>query len=359
VITAALVIVGVSSQFVLYAELFGLRWLTANWFATTLLLIVAIGFAISLVVGAIAEASRLLGAPMLASVVLGTYHRPAREQLIVMFLDIVGSARLAEEMDELRVHDLITRFFFDTDEPISDHGGAAHACVGDEVIVTWSVTADPAQCALPGFRFPQRVHHRYSDIRCRGARACLADTPGRWNSRIRMLSVPLPGSRAQAFGIDCQRKWMVAADENWPQRVRLKTPQPVIAEHTLRFEISNHRGRSHHLHRRTTIGPIQAHHPNHPGAPRVVSEHPKIAYQVTRGGGAGLPTPVIEGADLIHPLEPVVADNVERFRQIKLVRLAAAVDVHISPVISHQPIECVPQRQVIGVRHLHRDPPLD
>jgi class 3 adenylate cyclase len=44
--------------------------------------------------------------------VLGTYHRPAREQRIVMFLDIAGSTRLAQEMGELRVHDLITRFFF-------------------------------------------------------------------------------------------------------------------------------------------------------------------------------------------------------------------------------------------------------
>jgi adenylate cyclase len=84
---------------------------------------------------------------MLTSVVLGTYHRPAREQRIVMFLDIAGSTRLAEEMGELRVHDLITRFFFDIDEPISDHGGAVHAYVGDEVIVTWPVTGDPVRNA--------------------------------------------------------------------------------------------------------------------------------------------------------------------------------------------------------------------
>ncbi len=37
--------------------------------------------------------------------------------------------------------------FFDIDEPISDHGGAVHAYVGDEVIVTWPVTGDPARNA--------------------------------------------------------------------------------------------------------------------------------------------------------------------------------------------------------------------
>ncbi len=58
-----------------------------------------------------------------------------------------GSTRLAEEMGELRVHDLITRFFFDIDEPINDFSGAVHAYVGDEVIVSWPVADDPAHNA--------------------------------------------------------------------------------------------------------------------------------------------------------------------------------------------------------------------
>jgi len=147
VMTAVLVTVGVFLQFVLYAQPLGLRWFTADRFGMTLPRIVAIGFAISLVVGAITETGRLIGRPMLTSVVLGTYHRPTREQRIVMFLDIAGSTRLAEQMGELKVHDLVTRFFFDIDEPISDHSGAVHAYVGDEVIVTWPVTGDPSHNA--------------------------------------------------------------------------------------------------------------------------------------------------------------------------------------------------------------------
>jgi class 3 adenylate cyclase len=144
VMTAALTIAGVSLQLVLYAEPLQLRWINVSWFTTTLPRIIAIGFAISLVAGVITETGRLIGGPMLISVVLGTYHRPAREQRIVMFLDLANSTRLAEDMGELRVHDLITRFFFDIDEPICEHGGAVHAYVGDEVIVTWPVTGDAA-----------------------------------------------------------------------------------------------------------------------------------------------------------------------------------------------------------------------
>ena len=147
VMTVVIVVVGVFLQAVLYAEPLALHWLTSDWFTTTLPRIVIIGLAISLVIGAITETVRLIGGPMLTSIMLGTYHRPAREQLIVMFLDIAGSTRLAEDMGELRVHDLITRFFFDIDGPIADHGGAVHAYVGDEVIVTWPLTADAARNA--------------------------------------------------------------------------------------------------------------------------------------------------------------------------------------------------------------------
>ena len=59
-----------------------------------------------------------------------------------MFLDLADSTQLAEAMGELKVHDLITRFFFDIEAPIKVHGGAVHAYVGDEVIVTWPLDAD-------------------------------------------------------------------------------------------------------------------------------------------------------------------------------------------------------------------------
>jgi class 3 adenylate cyclase len=147
--TAVIVISGVLLQVLLFAEPFGMRWFTASWFATHLPWIIAIGLTISLIVGALTEAARMIGRPMLMSIALGTYHRPTREQLIVMFLDLANSTRLAEKMGELRVHDLITRFFFDIEGPIVDHGGTVHAYVGDEVIVTWPITQDStrnAQC---------------------------------------------------------------------------------------------------------------------------------------------------------------------------------------------------------------------
>ena len=148
VMAVALIIAGVLLQLVLYAEPYRVNWISGDWLRTHLPVIVAMGVGLSLVVGAITEIVRLIGRPMLSSVLLGTYHRPAREELIIMFLDLAGSTRLAEAMGELKVHDLLTRFFFDIDEPIGDCGGAVHAYVGDEVIVAWPLAADPARNAL-------------------------------------------------------------------------------------------------------------------------------------------------------------------------------------------------------------------
>ena len=147
VMTVVIVVVGLALQTVLYADSLQLRWLTVHWFKVTLPWIIAIGLTISLVVSVVTETARLIGGPLLASILLGTYHRPVREQLIVMFLDLADSTPLAEKLGELRVHDLITRFFFDIDEPIHDHGGSVLSYVGDEVIVTWPVTDDPARNA--------------------------------------------------------------------------------------------------------------------------------------------------------------------------------------------------------------------
>jgi adenylate cyclase len=87
----------------------------------------------------------------LVNVMLGRYRRPTREERVLLFLDLVGSTTLAESMGELRVQDLLTRFFYDIDASIVAHGGEVHAYVGDEVIVTWPVGARPTRAYVDCF----------------------------------------------------------------------------------------------------------------------------------------------------------------------------------------------------------------
>ncbi len=110
-----------------------------HWLVTDYPKIVIIAFALAMTVGALYELIRLVGGKVLVNVMLGRYRRPTREERIMLFLDLVGSTTLAEQMGELRVQELLTRFFFDIDAAIVAHGGEVHAYVGDEVIVTWPV----------------------------------------------------------------------------------------------------------------------------------------------------------------------------------------------------------------------------
>ena len=102
VMTAALIVVSLTLQFLLYSEPYRLDWLTRSWLTVTLPRIVVMGFAGAMVVGVVVETGRLIGGELLTSVLLGTYHRPTRQRLIVMFLDLAHSTRLAESMGEVQ-----------------------------------------------------------------------------------------------------------------------------------------------------------------------------------------------------------------------------------------------------------------
>ncbi len=122
----------------LQAALYGHRT-AASWPAFPR--IVGVAFVLSVVIGAAFELTRLVGSRVLLNVILGRYRRPTREQRVLLFLDLAGSTSLAETMGELRMHQLLTQFFFDIDEAIVAHDGEVHAYVGDEVIVSWRLAA--------------------------------------------------------------------------------------------------------------------------------------------------------------------------------------------------------------------------
>ena len=125
---------------VLQVALYGPE-LSSQWFEERLPLAVAVALVMSILFGMLFELKRLVGGRVLKNFILGTYHRPVAEERIIMFLDLEGSTALAERMGELRLHELITRFFFDIDGAIVAHGGEVHSYVGDAVIVTWPVSA--------------------------------------------------------------------------------------------------------------------------------------------------------------------------------------------------------------------------
>ncbi|MGN1286023.1 MAG: adenylate/guanylate cyclase domain-containing protein [Bradyrhizobium sp.] len=130
-------------EVVLYGHGLEARWLRESFFK-----IIGVALLLSIPITTIYELIRMIGGHTLLAIVLGRYRQPVREERVLLFLDLVGSTTLAEAMGELRVQELLTRFFFDIDEPIVSHGGEVHAYVGDEVIVTW-----PAGDGRPSRRY--------------------------------------------------------------------------------------------------------------------------------------------------------------------------------------------------------------
>jgi class 3 adenylate cyclase len=161
----------------LQAALYGQR-IKVSLLTDSLPTIVALGFFASLLVGSVFELTRLVGSRVLFNVALGRYRIPVREARVLMFLDLAGSTTLAESMGELRVQNLLTRFFYDIDDAIVAHGGEVHAYVGDEVIVTWP------------------LDQRMSSGRCIDCFFAIADTIAEKAESYRQEFGMVPGFRA-------------------------------------------------------------------------------------------------------------------------------------------------------------------
>lgn len=94
---------------------------------------VAIAFGISTSI----ELFQLLGKEASLALFTGRYRQPRLEERIVMFADLIGSTALAEELGELRFHDLLCDVAYDLGTPISAARGEVHRYVGDAIIITW------------------------------------------------------------------------------------------------------------------------------------------------------------------------------------------------------------------------------
>jgi len=93
--------------------------------------------ACALVLTFVMQMNRMVGTNVVRYFLAGVYHRPVEEERIFMFLDLVGSTQLAEQLGSARYYDLLRRFVDDLTEPILATGGEIYQYAGDEVVVTW------------------------------------------------------------------------------------------------------------------------------------------------------------------------------------------------------------------------------
>lgn len=98
-------------------------------------LLLSFGFALLVNFGLIL--GRLLGLRVVVSLLTGRYHRPRKEQRIVLFMDLRGSTQLAEKIGDEQFHRFLNQVFCDMSDPVLEAGGEIYRYIGDEIIVTW------------------------------------------------------------------------------------------------------------------------------------------------------------------------------------------------------------------------------
>ncbi len=62
------------------------------------------------------------------------------QNLVFMFLDVVGSTRLTEKIGDAKTQVLIGNLFFDIASLVDQYGGEVHRYIGDEMVITWDLT---------------------------------------------------------------------------------------------------------------------------------------------------------------------------------------------------------------------------
>jgi adenylate cyclase len=100
---------------------------------------VLFSFAVAFAFNLLFAINTLLGPHVLLNFMTGRYHRPHIEERIFLFIDMEGSAMLAERLGPLTFHQLVNRFVIDLTGPIVAAKGAIHQYVGDELVATWKL----------------------------------------------------------------------------------------------------------------------------------------------------------------------------------------------------------------------------
>jgi len=80
-----------------------------------------------------------MGENVLFNLFFGRFHKPRKQERIIMFLDLSSSTATAEKIGDHKYSAFLKDFFYDLDEIISKTKGAVYQYVGDEVVVLWDV----------------------------------------------------------------------------------------------------------------------------------------------------------------------------------------------------------------------------
>ncbi|WP_327048798.1 AAA family ATPase [Microbispora sp. NBC_01189] len=90
--------------------------------------------------------------------------RPARRNVVVVFIDLVGSTELAERLDPELLRDVLDRYYQACTSGISEHGGVVEKYIGDAIMAVFGIPASREDDALRAVRAAHAALQRVREL---------------------------------------------------------------------------------------------------------------------------------------------------------------------------------------------------
>jgi adenylate cyclase len=108
------------------------------------------------------QMNRKVGPGNMFKLLIGRYHNPREEKRIFMFLDLVGSTTIAEQLGHKTYSHLLRHCFHDLTDIVLKYKAEIYQYVGDEVVLSWTEKngLTSMNCIKTFFDFENEIHNR-------------------------------------------------------------------------------------------------------------------------------------------------------------------------------------------------------
>ena len=103
-------------------------------------LLLSYTFVMTIVISFVNQMNRQFGPGILIPLMMGKYRKPKEERRIFMFMDLKSSTSHAERLGHLTYSAMIRDCFLDINRVLSKHHAEIYQYVGDEIVLSWSLT---------------------------------------------------------------------------------------------------------------------------------------------------------------------------------------------------------------------------
>ncbi|MGO4705613.1 adenylate/guanylate cyclase domain-containing protein [Microvirga sp. 2MCAF38] len=102
--------------------------------------ILAYSLIMSAIVAFILRMRDLVGSEVFFNLLIGRYYKPVQEDRVFLFIDLIGSTSMAEQMGPMRYQEFLGAFFATLAEPVRRNHGSLDDYIGDMAMITWPQT---------------------------------------------------------------------------------------------------------------------------------------------------------------------------------------------------------------------------